>query len=340
MSRKNCHLFSIVSLTILITYLHFDTMRQFSPRVVLDELYYLPLLLGVLCFGLKGAIVTWLFVSAAYLPFFFGAWTTTVPEVMDRVLHLVFTGIFASVAYFLAERERKNHQQAEQERYLAGLGQAATVIVHDLKNPLISILGFARRIREGKGDVTQAALIIEDSAQNMQRIVNSVLDFAKPLSLDLKDVDIRDTLSRASESCRTKADARRVTLTLQLPSAPVTTALDSSHFERALINLIDNAVDASPRGALVTITVVTNRNEIIITIKDQGAGMDRETLANLFMPFYTTKSEGTGLGMPISKKIIEAHAGTLGIISRKGTGTEAALRLPYKKEIARHEKTP
>lgn len=330
MNKKNHYILTIVTLTILVTYLHFETMQQFSPLVVFEELYYLPLLLGVLRFGLKGAIVTWLFVSAAYLPFFFGTWTTTFPELMDRVLHLVFTGVFASVACFLAERERKKRQQAEQERYLVGIGQVATVIVHDLKNPLISILGFARRIREGKGDVALGARTIEDSAQNMQSIVNSVLDFAKPLQLDIKDVDIRDTIRLAGESCRTKAAAKGVTLTMHLPSAPVTTAIDSFHIERALINLIDNAVDASPRGALVTITAATDRNEIVITIKDHGAGMDRETLANLFMPFYTTKNEGNGLGMPISRKVIEAHAGTLGINSKQGVGTKAAIRLPYK----------
>ncbi|MEI6705073.1 MAG: ATP-binding protein, partial [Deltaproteobacteria bacterium] len=93
-------------------------------------------------------------------------------------------------------------------------------------------------------------------------------------------------------------------------------------------NLIDNAVDASQPGAIVTIAASTGGNEVVITIKDQGAGMDHETLANLFMPFYTTKNEGTGLGMPISKKVIETHAGTLGIKSTHGVGTEAEIRLP------------
>lgn len=329
MSRKNYHILAIVTFTVLITYLHFVTMRQYSALVVFDELFYLPLLLGVLRFGLKGAIVTWLFVSAAYVPFFFGTWSTTFPELMDRVLHLVFTGVFAAVACFLAERERRKLKQAEQERYLAGIGQVATVIVHDLKNPLISILGFARRIREGKGDVTLGAQTIEDSAQNMQKIVNSVLDFAKPLQLELTDVDITDSIRRAGESCRTKAAARSVTLTMQHFTAPVTTAIDSFHIERALINLIDNAIDASPPWTVVAVTAAIDRNEIKIVIKDQGAGMDHETLANLLMPFYTTKNEGTGLGMPISKKIIEAHAGTLGINSKQGVGTEAVVRLPY-----------
>jgi signal transduction histidine kinase len=328
LNKKSFHILAIVTLTILITYLHFGTMLQFSSRVVLEELYYLPLILGVLRFGLKGAIVTWLFVSAAYLPFFSGNWASTFPEVIDRVLHLVFTGIFAAVAYFLADREREKSKRTERERQLAAIGQVATVIVHDLKNPLISILGFARRIRERKGDVTLGALKIEDSAQNMQRIVNSVLDFSKPLLMDFKDEEIRDTIYRSADSCRTKADGRSVTLTMHLPSVPITASIDHIHIERALINLIDNAVEASACGTTVAIAVSKEMNETVITIKDQGAGMDRETLANLFMPFYTTKSEGTGLGMPISRKVIEAHSGTLRISSKPGTGTEAEIRLP------------
>ena len=332
MSRNNYHILAIITLTLLITYLHFGNIWQYSQRVVFEELYYLPLFLGVLRFRMKGVVVTWLFVSAAYVPFFFGAWTTTFPELLDRILHLVFTGAFTSVAYFLAERERKNRKQTEKERYLAGIGQVATVIVHDLKNPLISISGFARRLREGKGDVTLAAQTIENSAQDMQRIVNSVLDFARPLQLDRKDVDILATIRRASESCRTKADSRNVTLAMQLPVTPATIVIDSFHIERALVNLIDNAVDASQPGAVVTIAVAIGRDDMAITIKDHGAGMNRETLANLFMPFYTTKNDGTGLGMPISKKVIEAHAGTLIISSKQGVGTEAAIRLPYHKE--------
>ncbi len=331
MNKKNHHILTIVTLTILITYLHFETMRQFSALVVFEELYYLPLLLGALRFGLKGAIVTWLFVSAAYLPFFFGAWATSFPQLLDRVLHLVFTGVFASVAFFLAARDRKKQKQAALDRYLAGVGQVATVIAHDLKNPLVSILGFARRIREGKGDITLGVQTIEDSAQNMQRIVNSVLDFAKPLQLEFKDVDIRDSIRQAGESCRAKAEARSIPLTIHLPTIPVNTPIDSSHIERALINLIDNAVDASQPGSVVTITAAIDTDYIAITIKDQGSGMDRETLANLFMPFYTTKNEGTGLGMPISRKVIEAHGGTLGINSRQGVGTEATIRLPHNK---------
>jgi signal transduction histidine kinase len=332
MSKKNYYILFIVTLTLLTTFLHFTTMRELSQDVVLEELYYLPLLLGVLRFGLRGAIVTWLFVSAAYLPFFFAPWTTSFPGYVDRGLHLVLSGVIAVVVGVLAERERKTRSQSERERYLAGIGRVATVIVHDLKNPLVSILGFARRICEGKGNCIQAAQTITESAQTMQRIVNEVLDFAKPMQLDLREGDICETVDRAVEACRTKAGERGVSLTVKLPPEPITIALDSFHVQRALVNLIDNAVEASRPGGQVAITSAICKNELIVTIMDRGTGMNRETLSHLFEPFYTTKCGGTGLGMPIARKILEEHGGTLAITSKEGVGTEATVRLSGKND--------
>jgi len=171
----------------------------------------------VLRFSLKGAIATCLFVSAAYIPFFFSPWTTTFTGNVDRVLHLVFSGIVMLFAGLLTKRERRNRTQTERDCYLADIGQVATVIVHDLKNPLIFIQGFARRIQEGKGDPKLAAATIKESAQTMQRIVTDVLDFAKPMQLDLRERDIRDTIRRAGESCRAKAEESGIALVVNLP---------------------------------------------------------------------------------------------------------------------------
>jgi len=166
-TEEKRYLIFIASLAVLITLLHFLVFANYSPLIVFEELYYVPLLLGALWFGLRGALLTYVLVSLLYLPFFFGGWTTSSLGVADRVLHLVFSGIFTLTAGFFVDRERKRRQQAEREKYLAGIGQVATTIVHDLKNPLITILGFARRIREGKGNMDTAAQAITDSAQNM-----------------------------------------------------------------------------------------------------------------------------------------------------------------------------
>ena len=330
MKKQHYHIAVIAMTTALILSLHLLSMQWFSNHVVLNELFYIPLIHGVLRFGPKGALVTYLFVSAAYIPLFFGVWANSVPQLVDRTLHVVFSGLVAIFAGQLVARERKRHRQAEQERYFSGIGQAATVIVHDLKNPLISILGFARRIQEGKGDTSLAAQTITESAETMQRIVNEVLQFARPIQLDSKKVDIRQSIQRACESCFIKAEAKGVSLGVNSPHEPLICMVDSFQLERALVNLIDNSVDASRRGEQVDVTAVSGRNKITITIMDRGVGMDQETLDNLFTLTYTTKVEGTGFGVPISKKIIEAHGGSIRVSSKKHSGTEVFIDLPLR----------
>ncbi|MDD2735103.1 MAG: HAMP domain-containing sensor histidine kinase [Desulfuromonadaceae bacterium] len=328
MTKKSFYIFTIVILTILTTFLHFVFMQKISPHVIFEELYYLPLLMGVLLFSMQGAVITWLFVSAAYIPFFFAPWTTSIQGYADRTLHLVLSGVIALVVGTLVERERKKSKEVEHERYLAGVGRIATVIVHDLKNPLISISGFARRICEGKGDCGQAAQAIAESARAMQRIVNDVLDFAKPIQLDLNNCNLVESITRSVDECRTKAVEREVTVLVNVPVGNFTITIDRFHIERALVNLIDNSIDASHQGGQVIISAKMSRKELVVSIADRGSGMNRETLEHVFELFYTTKTSGTGLGMPIVKKIIEEHGGKLAITSKKGVGTEATVHLP------------
>jgi len=95
-----------------------------------------------------------------------------------------------------------------------------------------------------------------------------------------------------------------------------------------LINLISNAVDASVKGQSIVISSENEKNSVVIKIRDYGSGMDKETIRNVFIPFYTKKSSGTGLGMPITKKIIEGHKGKIKIESDPGAGTEVRIEIP------------
>lgn len=264
----------------------------------------------------------------AYLPFFFGTWATTSLFLLDRFLHLLFSGIFAFLAGFLIERERRHQKQAEKDRYLAGIGQVATTIVHDLKNPLIAILAFAKRIREGKGNPDKAAEAIWDSAQTMQKIVESTLDFARPVQLEIKEEELTDIIHRALHACKPKAEENGVNLSARVPKAPMKIALDGHHVERALMNLVANSIDASNAGQEVVISAEKKETGCIIKVKDNGSGMDKKVLENVFLPFYTKKKKGTGLGMPIVKKIVEGHSGKIRIDTRIGHGTEVVLELP------------
>jgi two-component system, NtrC family, sensor histidine kinase HydH len=329
--KEKQYLILIVIMAILITALHFFVFVHYPPFIVLEELYYVPLLLGVLWLGLKGAILTYVIVSLLYLPFFFGGWMTSSLAVADRLLHLVFSGIFTFTGIFLLDHEKKRRQKIERERYLSSIGQVATTIVHDLKNPLITILGFARRIREGKGNINIAAQAITDSAQNMQKIVNDMLDFAKPAQLELREIDFRTVIKQSYDSCKEKAEGGEVSLLIDIPDYPMNTSVDSFYMVRGLVNLINNAIEASDKLQSVIISAVVEKNHFEIRVKDHGSGMDKETTENIFIPFYSQKNGGTGLGMSITKKIIEGHHGTIRVDSFSRKGTEVIIELPYKK---------
>ncbi len=332
-NQRKYYIIVIVLLTLIIMYLHLSvTPEDHSLHNILTELHYIPLLLGAIVFGLKGAVLTFIFITVLYLPYFFSTLTDPFFSVMNRLVHILLSGLFAFIAGFLVDRERRHREQSEKDRYLAGLGQVATTIVHDLKNPLITVLGFARRIREGKGDINTASQAVINSAQDMHRTVHDVLDFAKPIRLVFKEDEVRNIINRTCDCCRTKAEEKGVKLSINLPADSVNIAIDRHHIERAIINLISNAIDASSKGQTVTIRAESEKDSLVIRITDYGSGMDKETLENIFVPFYTKKSVGTGLGMSIVKKIIEGHQGKIRIDSQKGLGTEVIIKLPYKLE--------
>ena len=321
----------IVVLSLVITFFHLWVYQKDPTHIVLEELYYIPILVGALFFGLKGALITCLFVSLLYLPYFFGPWAIGFMGMADRILHLLFTGGFAFLAGYLIERDKKNQKQLEKDRYLTGLGQSAATIVHDLKNPLITILGFARRLQAGKGNPDTGLQTIVDSASKMEEIVTDVLNFAKPVHLETKEEDVRIIVEQAAAWCKSKAEAARISLSSELPAEPVIISVDGLRLQRALTNLITNAIEASPEGQEVLLTLKTDQEKLMIMIKDQGIGMDRETLENIFIPFFSKKTQGTGLGMAITKKVIDAHQGNIFLRSQPDRGTEVTIELPFRK---------
>lgn len=329
MASKWIYIIVILASTPLIFLWHNSIATDQTTHSVLEELYYIPLLLASLKFGLKGAILTYVFVSALYLSQIATNWTGTTLSLIDKLQHLLFSGVFTFLAGIFVDRERKHRKQLEQEQYLAGIGKVATTIVHDLKNPLLTILGLARRVKEKKGNTDTAIQTIMDSAENMQRIVDDVLDLAKPVRTVLKEEDVRIILSRACQTCLTKAQEKNIKLIPHTPTNPTITSIDAFQLERALVNLICNAIDASGTGQTVDILLSHGKDYLAIRIQDRGVGMSRETIENVFTPFYSTKNNGAGLGMPIAKKIIEAHEGDIFIDSQPDIGTEVTITLPY-----------
>jgi len=326
-NKRTYYIIAIGLFLVILSLVHILIFQKMPGRVILEELYYIPILLSALRFGLTGSLLTWLLASILYLPFLESHWTVTILDMIDRALHIILSFVFAFLAGYLSDRSKRLRKEAELDSSLKKIGQAASAIVHDLRNPLITILGFSRRIHEGKGDAVQAARLISKSAENMEKIVNNVLDFARPLYLQLKDEDLRLVVQQASELCKAKAEDKGVTLFVETPEIPVYSSVESVSMQRALVNLINNAIEASEKGQTVNISIVPWKKYFRIIIKDNGPGMDKETLENIFIPFHSKKAGGTGLGVPIAKKIIDSHNGKIAIESFQGKGTTVTIDL-------------
>ncbi len=327
--RKRYVIWFIFVSILFVTYLQLSSVPELQAlHNIYTELYYVPLLVGAVAFGMRGALLAFLLASASYLAYVYASWTGTLLSVMEASIHLLVSGAFAVLAGFLVDREKRQQQQLKKQRSLATLGQAVAAIVHDLKNPVSTILAFARRVREGKGDLETAMRAINDSAQNMDRAVRGILEFAKPIEVGATEQDLRGLVARVCELAQLKADADGIRLLVDLPVQPVNVSLNAFCMERALTNLVINAIEASSKGQDVTIRVLVRDGKAVITITDHGQGMDEETLKNIFMPFYSKKDGGTGLGMAIAIKIVEQHAGDIAISSKLGIGTEITVTLP------------
>lgn len=318
----------IVLSNVLISVLEYSTVPEaYTLHDIYNELRYIPLLVGGVAFGLRGAILAYLLSSTLYLTYIYASWTGTSLSVVDAGVHLFLGALLAFLAGFLVDREKRQRQELKKQSSLAGLGQAVAAVVHDLKNPVMTIQVFARRAREGKGDLDTAMKAINDTAENMERAVHGILDFAKPIQCHPTDQDVGNLVNNVLELCRPKAEDEGVILKKEF-SEPVSVPLDALCMERALTNLVTNAIEASSKNQEVVVSVLNGSEAVVIVVTDHGQGMDEETLAHIFTPFYSKKSTGTGLGMAIAKKIIEEHEGEIAITSERGVGTEMTVTLP------------
>jgi signal transduction histidine kinase len=330
MERERLYKIGIIAPAVLVAFMHYSSVPEIPAlHNIYKELFYVPVFLGALGFGTRGAFFSYLLVLLLYLPYIFLSWTGDFISEADRFLHISLLGLLGLSAGLLVDRDKRSRERLEKERYLSGIGRVATSIAHDLKNPIVTVTGFARRIHQGKGDEQRAAQTIMESAENMERIVNDVLDFGKPARLDLKEEDLREVIREACESCREKAEKSYVKVLLDLPSPPVRVTVDNFRLQRALVNIMSNAIEACGEGQDVSVSAVAGESHATIQIEDCGSGMDEETLANIFTPFYTRKSSGTGLGMAIAKKVVDAHGGDIRPDGRPGGGTRVTIAIPY-----------
>jgi two-component system sensor histidine kinase HydH len=255
------------------------------------------------------------------------------------VLRLLFLAVAANLASTLAETIREQYvrygklaeELARTEAAfrradrLAALGQLSAGLAHELRNPLGTIKASAemltRHLPEGNELASEMAGFISSEVDRTNSLVTRFLDFARPLELRKEPVDVTRIIDRAIQQVQRENSSVQIVTDYASSLQPI--PMDAEMMERVFFNLLLNAVQASAPGSKVT--VHASKSEICIV--DQGAGIPKEHTESIFNPFFTTKPNGTGLGLPIVAKIIDEHGGKLSVESEPGKGTTFRIQL-------------
>jgi signal transduction histidine kinase len=242
-------------------------------------------------------------------------------------------------------------QDLRRQEALAAVGQAAAQVAHEIKNPLGSIrLGVAmlRDMTRDREAITTIDLV-ERGIEHLSKLTLDVTQFSRRRALSLSDVDLSDLLSDSLDLVADKLQEKRTPVERRGADEELRGRWDEDQLRQVFVNLLANAVDASPAESPVTVTA--ERAEVAaaarrngdsgkrvagarVSIEDRGEGMDEQTRARIFEPFFTRKKKGTGLGLAIARQIVEQHGGAIRVESEPGRGTRFTIELPLNPDPA------
>jgi two-component system sensor histidine kinase HydH len=242
----------------------------------------------------------------------------------------VFNKMIRDLRDSLQRLEESNSEKARLER-LSALGEMAMTVAHEIKNPLNAIKGSVSYLKDNfKGQVLVEFLsIIEEETRRLNEIVTTFMRFSRPSPLKMQISDIQRCISDTVELVRQEATEKNVEVAASVDSAIAPFYFDPHQFKQALLNLLVNAIEATKEGDSVKIKAFLMGQNVVVSVSDTGEGMTEEVVANIFKPFFTTKTRGTGLGLACVERIVKDHHGEITVKSTVGKGTEFIITLPY-----------
>jgi signal transduction histidine kinase len=232
------------------------------------------------------------------------------------------------------EIERLHRTQMSRAEHLATLGEMATGLAHEIRNPLAGIAGVIEIIGRDLPSTSPARAVVKDVRQEIARInhiVTDLLQTARPHPPKVRKSDLNVTVEHAVMLGRQQALAKGVEINLHKDASLPEVEHDSDQIHQVLLNLLLNALQAIDRQGKVEVTLAQRGPNAVVEVTDNGRGIAPENLPNIFRPFYTTKGEGTGLGLSLARRIIEDHQGRIDVTSAVGKGTTFAVVLPLQR---------
>ncbi|BBW78815.1 sensor protein ZraS [Klebsiella michiganensis] len=231
------------------------------------------------------------------------------------------------------QRSRKQLQEATaRKEKLVALGHLAAGVAHEIRNPLSSIKGLAKYFAErtpADGEAHQLAQVMAKEADRLNRVVSELLELVRPAHLTYQSVDLNDVITHSLQLISQDAASRAITLAFTTQPALCRIQADPDRLKQVLLNLYLNAVHAIGRDGVITVAVrECGDGRVKVSVADSGKGMTAEQLQAIFTPYFTTKADGTGLGLAVVQNIVEQHGGTIHAESAPGEGALFTLYLP------------
>jgi two-component system sensor histidine kinase PilS (NtrC family) len=222
---------------------------------------------------------------------------------------------------------------------LAGVGELAAGLAHEIRNPLASITGSSQMLREVPElpETSRTLLgIIERESTRLNGLISDFLAYAGPTMKNVGPVDMTEVAAEIVEAVRAGEAREKDVVVENLATRSFRVEGDAEQLKQVLWNLVRNAVQATPRGGVITVDLfsqIRHRQQyVVITVSDTGKGIEPSIIGKIFNPFFTSKAEGTGLGLAISQRILHYHRGFIEVRSAPGTGSVFSVLLPERRE--------
>lgn len=267
------------------------------------------------------------------------AWRNSVNSMLVLSVSLLGAGILGMAFIFYNQQSHARQVKAleaevAQRERLSTLGNMAATVAHELRNPLNSVsMGLQRLKGEFRPtrDEEQYSRFIELMRSEVERlnlIVEEFLSLARPMEIKPEPVRIDELLKEMAVLIESDARSKKVEIKVVVPPDLPAARVDRNYFKQALLNLILNGIQAMPQGGVLTLETNVSRGHMVVSVADTGEGIPEDVLPQIFEPYFTTKTKGAGLGLPIARRIVETHGGTLTADSKVGQGTRFQVTFP------------
>jgi signal transduction histidine kinase len=235
------------------------------------------------------------------------------------------------------EIEHLHRTQMSRAEHFATLGELATGLAHEIRNPLAGIAGVIEIVGRDLPAASPATAVVKEVRREIaqiNRILTDLLETARPRPPQMRSTDLNTTVEHAVMLARQQVRSRPIKIEFTPEPSLPEVEHDSDQIHQVLLNLLLNAEQAIEGPGLVRVSVLKQEDGAVIAVSDTGRGIPAEHLPNIFRPFFTTKGHGTGLGLSLARRIIEEHRGQIEVASGPGKGTTFSVRLPVRQPIA------